>query len=298
MKRHSLYLTALLLLLGAGVSQAQPIPEDIKNAVAFVYVNDAKANRVANGTAFFVCVPSPKDAARTHVYLVTSKHVLRKDNGETWYERVFLRMNVRNGGSEFIEIPLRHANGDLVSRIHEDESVDLAVAPVLPPVEKFDFKCVDSNIITNQADYKDLNIREGSDVFFAGLFLPYAGSERIYPIVRFGKVALITPEKIPWNKIPMELSLLEISSFGGNSGSPVFFYLGSDRQPGALVVGPPVLKLAGVMMGTFLDHQPIQVVETNRVPISSSSAGIAAVVPANKLQEILFSDHFEKARNK
>jgi hypothetical protein len=46
---------------------------------------------------------------------------------------------------------------------------------------------------------------------------------------------MISSEKIPWQDRPTEpvqeadLYLLETQSYGGNSGSPVFFYLGIDR---------------------------------------------------------------------
>ena len=151
-------------------------------------------------------------------------------------------------------------------------------------------------MVTSRKMYEELKIREGSDVFFTGLFLPYIGAERNYPVVRFGRVALVTDEKIPWNGELMELYLIEAGSYGGNSGSPVFFYLGSDRDPGVVYVSQPVLKLAGVMQGTFLDAHKIEMVETQKTIISRSSMGIAAVVPGYKLQEILFSEELKKIR--
>ena len=62
------------------------------------------------------------------------------------------------------------------------------------------------------------------------------------------------------------------------------------------VVGAPILKLAGIMQGTFLDAQEIKVLETKKVPIALSNMGIAAVVPAYKLHEVLFSDELKKHR--
>lgn len=153
-------------------------------------------------------------------------------------------------------------------------------------------------MITTQVQYKEMKIAEGSDVFFTDLFTGHVGLQRNYPIVRFGRVALVTDEKIEWDGTPNELYLIEAASYGGNSGSPVFFYLGSDREPGTLVVGSPILRLAGIMQGTFLDHQPIRVVETKKMPISVSSMGIAAVVPAYKLHEILFGEELMWYREK
>jgi hypothetical protein len=109
-------------------------------------------------------------------------------------------------------------------------------------------------------------------------------------------VALVTNEKIEWDGQNMNLYLIEAGSYGGNSGSPVFFFLGSDREPGSLKLGSPILKLAGVMQGTFLDAQEIRVVDTAKTTISLSNMGIAAVVPAYELKEILDSDVIKKAR--
>ena len=80
-----------------------------------------------------------------------------------------------------------------------------------------------------------------------------------------GRVAMVTDEKIPWKNRLTRLYLIESGSYGGNSGSPVFFHLGSDRKPGVLFLGSPTIKLAGVMKGAFLDHHPLQEVETDMV---------------------------------
>jgi hypothetical protein len=97
----------------------------------------------------------------------------------------------------------------------------------------------------------------------------------------------------------VELYLLETQSYGGNSGSPVFFYLGADRNPGSMTLGPPVLKLAGIMRGSFNENRAINFVRPDVVPpipISSQNIGIAAVTPAYLLQEILLSQGLRKLR--
>jgi len=165
----------------------------------------------------------------------------------------------------------------------------------------FDCKWIPVDMITTKEIFKESRIREGDDVFFIGLF-PYYGNQRNYPITRFGRVALITDEKIPWKdkkeEVPkmLDLYLVESQSFGGNSGSPVFFYLNATREPGSIVIGAPTLLLAGVMKGCYLDAKEIQVAETSKIPISLENVGIAAVVPAYRLYELLFSDELKKIR--
>ena len=131
-----------------------------------------------------------------------------------------------------------------------------------------------------------------------GLFTPYFGAEKNIPFTRFGRVAMITDEKINWDGTMMDLYLLETQSFGGNSGAPVFFSLDPTRIPGSIVIGPRKLFLAGVMQGTFQDAQKIRFVQTQNAPISLQNAGIAAVVPAYKLREILFGKELFEMREK
>jgi hypothetical protein len=90
-----------------------------------------------------------------------------------------------------------------------------------------------------------------------------------------------------------ELYLLEIQSYPGNSGSPVFFYLGPDRTPGTLVVGPPVLELAGIMSGYFSAPPNVKMIQspTASFPVTIPNSGIAGVTPSFLLHEILFSKH-------
>lgn len=169
--------------------------------------------------------------------------------------------------------------------------------PVTIDSKRFEIKTLPQRMITTEKDFQDLKITEGTEVFFTGLFTPYLGIRRNYPIIRFGKVALITDEKINFaREEKANLYLIESGSYGGNSGSPVYFYLGSDRDPGKIIFGPPLVKLAGIMSGTFQDHQPIKLIETAPIALAPSSMGIAAVVPAYKLHEILFGRQLTNRR--
>jgi hypothetical protein len=240
------------------------------------------------GTAFFVGVKDPKDEKRSFVYLVTAKHVLQDGDRKSWLPKVFLRLNTRNGDSGLIEIPIIPAGGNRTVFLHpQDSTADVAVIPALPDEKRFDFKFLPAEFLTSKKDFADLKIVEGSEVFFTGLFSPHVGTRRNYPVIRFGRVAMITDERVKFGDYEVDLYLVETGSYGGNSGAPVFFYLGSDREPGSLIVGPPVLKLAGVMSGTFLDIQPVRAVETAKIAVAPSNMGIAAVVPAYKVLEIL-----------
>jgi len=293
--RNFIIVILIIFMLG-GVAMAAPIPPEIKSVVAFIFVKNEEGKLIANGTGFFVGVKNTSNPDFFSVYLVTAKHVLYKQNTTDFLDTVFVRLNKKEGGSQIGVVPIITEGEKHNVFTHSDSSVDIAIIPFLPDQEKFDFKFLPEDMITTKEAFKELKICEGSDVFFTGLFTPYPGAERNYPIVRFGRVALVTDEKIEWQGKLMDLYLIEAGSYGGNSGSPVFFYLGSDREPGSIIIGSPILKLAGVMQGTFFDVHEIRVVETKNVPIAVSSMGIAAVVPGYKLYEILFSDELKKKR--
>jgi len=275
---------------------AAPVPPEIKSIVAFIFIKTANDQIAPYGTGFFVGVKNPASPNSFAVYLVTSKHVLYQPKSKNFLDQIFIRLNRKDGGSEIGAVPLITAGEKRNVFVHGDSSVDIAVIPFLPDQSQFDFKFLPDELITTKEGFGELKIREGSDVFFTGLFSPFIGSQRNYPVVRFGRVALVTGEKIEWDGELMDLYLVEAGSYGGNSGSPVFFYLGSDREPGSLIVGSPVLKLAGIMQGTFLDAQEIKIINRDTNPVSLSSMGIAAVVPAYKLHDVLYGDEVKAKR--
>ena len=288
-------LALILITFSGGIRMATPIPSVIKSVVVFLFI-EKEGKLLPNGTAFFVGVKNPNNPDVSSVYLVTAKHVLYRPKTKEFSDKVFLRLNRHDGKSEIRTMPISVTGKNKNVFTHSDPSVDIAVIPLLPDQKVFDFKFLSDDMITTEEDFNKLKIREGSEVFFTGLFTPYLGSEKNYPIVRFGQVALITNEKIDWDGQQTDLYLIEAGSYGGNSGSPVFFYLGSDREPGSIIVGQPILKIAGVMQGTFLDAQEMKVAQTKSIPVALSSMGIAAVVPCYKLHEILQSDEVKKVR--
>jgi hypothetical protein len=260
---------------------------------------DASANPIPWGTGFFVGIKIG-DGSHASGYLVTARHVLKDQEGHD-LKRVYVRMNSKEGDPQFAQLDLFDSG---VSRVytHNDPTVDLAVVPVFPDERTIDFKMLPEEALTTKESFNDLKIAEGSDIFFIGLFTSFYGQHRNFPITRFGRVAMISGEKIPWRDRPTEpaqnadLYLLETQSYGGNSGSPVF--LGPDRLPGQLILGPSEIRLAGVMRGTFLNASPIQFLQspTAATPFSTQNIGIAAVTPSYLLHEILYSEPLMKLR--
>jgi hypothetical protein len=285
-----------ILAIAGGVAMAMHVPSDIKDLVVFVYVKDTAGNARPAGTAFFVGVPVEGNPERSFVYIVTAKHVLTRGDGGPFLQEVYVRLDKRDGGTDLVAVPLTTSGNKRTVFVHSDSNVDLAVIPAVPSQERYQYRILPVEMIPEQKHLSARGIAEGTEVFFAGLFTPHVGQQQSYPIVRFGHVSLLSDEKISWNGKMLELYLVETGTYGGNSGSPVFFYQGADRTPGVLTVGSPKLTLAGVMKGAFEKGSPIKVVSTGAVPYSLSNLGIAAVIPGFQIREILFGEQLKQRR--
>jgi hypothetical protein len=207
-------LLALLVIAGTPC-QAQRIPEDVKSAVAFVLAPKPGGNTKPVGTGFFVEVKNSKPELSA-VYFVTNKHVLlQAEDSPDLRSTLDVRLNAKDGKTT------KTFSTNLVTRgkdrnvfFHsKDPAVDLAVVLVEPDRGKYEFNTLSADLITTKDQYSSLQIAEGSKVFFAGLFWQFTGERRNYPIVRFGRVAMVTDERVPVDKkgTTAELYLVEAS---------------------------------------------------------------------------------------
>lgn len=205
MRKANLLSIGTFFLLSSLPLLAAPIPPEIKSAAAFVYVPDAKGQLQPIGTGFFVSKPAGKDPNSVYIHFVTAKHVLQKTDkagNKCWRSSFTLRLNKKDGG--YAEAPLLITASGKKQTVftHTDPNVDLAAVPILPNTKTIDFKTVPASWLTTKQDFQDLNISEGHEVFFTGLFSAYHGYKKNHPIVRFGRVALVTDEKAEWEKAP------------------------------------------------------------------------------------------------
>ena len=285
-----------------------PIPADITKTVVFIYKDAAGSPNQANGTGFIVTVPAPV-AGRAWFYVVTAKHVVhtnKDDLNSPLFPTLWIRVNNKSGDFSMHGINLIPSGPEQSVFFHSDSSVDIAVIGIMPnDIGVIDIKALPESMLTAANDFKSLNIGVGTDMFFTGMFTGFLGEKRSYPIVRFGRLALIPDEKVDFTGPPAEGYLMGAFSFGGNSGSPVFFYPSADNTPGALMLGPRPIKVAGVMRGFFGDAEPLQLRQVHTtaqeqpgqpIVVSNGNSGIAFVVPAKFISEILHSPELEHAR--
>jgi hypothetical protein len=280
--RMKLYVTTVLFFALVPTAFGQlPLPDNVVDTVTFLIVTDG--TKVDAGTGFYV----KYDEKEARGYLVTAKHVLMLDS-TNYYPNVCMKINNNKGGTDFIPIELSGANAARVFVHPDDANVDIAIIPTddiaLPPgrtMEDYDITSIAGSAFVTKEHFAKRRIGVGDEAFLTGWFSSLYGTTRNYPIVRFGRLAIETDEKIPWiekSGVQMiSLYLVETHATKGNSGSPVFFRPSLQRDPRKLVFGDQPLFLAGVLKGYF-------------GAVNEPNSGIAAVVPAFHLQEIMFSE--------
>jgi hypothetical protein len=287
------------LMAIALLSQAEPIPLDIKKTVVFIYYPDNPTNASPDGTGFLVGVSHGAKSTNVYSgagYLVTAKHVLRPSENK-WLPDIYVRVNLRDGGSTNMLLTLITSGPRKNVFTHTDPTVDIAVVPFLvEPYTNFDCLYLPTTIIPSNSDFKNWHIHEGSDVFFTGMFVYHLGDKQNTPITRFGKIALMPNEKIDWPFGKTDLYLMEANSYPGNSGSPVFFQITYIKLGDIVVGGDPIIKLAGIMSGCYNDLQPVKTVSVSTNQYVTPNLGIAGVVPAYELKDILFSKELKHER--
>nr|WP_288935724.1 trypsin-like peptidase domain-containing protein [uncultured Allomuricauda sp.] len=282
----------LFLILGNQI-YSQAVPEVIKKVVGFIYTSDDEKIFKPQGTGFFVSVV---DEARKNgsIYFATAKHVIQNDS--TQLDTIYIRLNDKIGASQYVRIRIIREGLQKNVFFHPDKTVDLAVFTEIPSLDDFDFKFLDSELILSKDSDNGLRVHEGAEVYFTGMFTPYTGGKSIYPITRFGRVALVTDEKVMWANGLTNLYLVEATTYWGNSGSPVFFILNVFDEDNSKPTWEKKVKFAGVMSGFFNQKVPLQYVKTGVLPTSVTNLGIAAVVPSYYLEEIIFGDELTKLR--
>jgi tetratricopeptide (TPR) repeat protein len=158
--------------------------------------------------------------------------------------------------------------------------------------ETDDVRVVSTDQIVSRQIARSLRLNENDQLLFAGLFTAYAGKRKNYPIVRHGELALVTEEKIPvkWspsNAYDEDAFLAEITSFGGNSGSPVFLRISPLREAEGLNLSGYRYLLLGVMQGFFNEIEPMNIQVAQIPALGTQNSGIATVIPGQQILDIL-----------
>ena len=251
------------------------LPGVLKKVVTVLYHRDQDGVIVPRGTGFFL---SYKDPARTDIlykFLVTAKHLVFDKSGGR-YPEIWIRVNQKAGDTKLISV------SDDEAWVHPDASVDVALLPGEYENPALDYMFLAGNdFIPPRLELQRPKFGEGASVVYLGLFNPHVGQRRNQPIARFGHVALVPDEPVFWDEF-IEAILVEVSAFGGSSGSPVFTFLGHVDEKGL-----PVPRLLGVIKGSFTQKQPAELTEIAMSLSLNNVVGVAAVVPVFLLEDLL-----------
>jgi len=177
-----------------------------------------------------------------------------------------------------------------------EDAVDLAVLPLAPDQDRFDYEAIPISGLATKEKIQSENIAPGDTVVFAGYFYQFPGQRRIQPIVRQGVLALMPDEELKTTlQKPGHLYFADAHAFHGNSGSPLFVNAGGLRGN---TVSPFSVLLLGVISGYYPEGEtfsvPAATVLTGQV---HDNSGIATVVPAYQLKALLDSREVQAARD-
>jgi hypothetical protein len=308
-----------------------------KNVVQFIFQKDASTNYQPAGTCFVVevkkihipkiFIPIPFIGKPTMYYMaryfVTCKHVLFDESGSL-RQNLYLRVGNKDGGITYMALSDEINRKTLRVLAPDDTNVDLAIVCGAVPspdqlrsaktsprefknddIQKYKLSALNSSLVIDKNSYSLNGITEGYEMFFVGLFVPFFGSGENIPVFRFGHLAMLPDEKISLGngRNPYDLFLMEAEAFPGNSGSPAFFT--RKRSPidlwfHQLFTKDPSeskIMLAGVVDAYFKDFSPVLTPYPNLQAVSTSNTGIAVIVPASYIYEILFSEEEKSARD-
>jgi len=253
-------------------------PDFLKHTIAFMSA-DTDEGKQNIGTAFFVFI---QENGLQVAYLVTNKHVV------DIFIKNDINMYCRLNRSDINDVhySLLPKDGWMY---HPNPTVDLAVLRWKPTGQPIFFAVMDfRDISLTKERLEKINHRlgEGDEVVFSGLFTQYSGYERNIPVVRKGHIALLTDELIDFEYGPTNLHLIEGQVYPGNSGGPCFVTLIWNNRP--------TLFLLGVVAGWYPDNQVV-VTKVGKLELYTHF-GISAVVPVEKLNDILYGEEAMKDR--
>lgn len=260
---------------------------ELRKTIVFIFV-EKDNDLYAKGTGFFVKLPVEHIPNGYQRYFVTARHVIVDKTGSFLKEIIF-RVNKKDGGVIYDRFPL---NEEFIFQ-HKDKNVDLVAIPVNLQ-NHIDYKSIPLDIIIDYGILEKTGLGEGDEVFFSGLFHHHIGKEENAPLYRFGKMSLMSNEKIKWKEegkleIEANLYLMECDSTKANSGSPVFFRITPQHET-MMMEKSYKTYLVGILMGRFQDPVFVKTYDKKDKGMIDENLGITAVIPAYKLRELLFSD--------
>jgi hypothetical protein len=293
----------------------EAIPNNHMKTVVFLCVDESimgSTKRIPKATGFFVRVPIEGSNDLYVDYIVTARHCIEEARQ---YGVVYVRGNRKLGG--FIEFPTK------VDDWYIHDNADVAIINILWNMLPKDTQPQDLDLVSiphnsfvgGSPDYKifvptvsgeqEVQPRVGHQVYMIGLFTEHYGKERNLPIARFGHIARM-PDSLDICVHDTHLSivayLIEFYSWGGHSGSPVFFMIPvveQDAMGGMLMRVHLSWKtgLLGLVSGHYEIKKDAETTGGYGEVQFALNSGIAYVTPAEAITQLLIMEDLVKKRN-
>jgi hypothetical protein len=282
---------------------AEPAMTQVRKCVTFIQLLCKEGGQEfdVRGTGFFIGYPDARLGKEgSFAYLVTNRHVAQcwdASDRPMPVERISIRLNRRQaeGDSVAQDLPL-NPFGNVPWILPQDDSVDLAVLPLLPDLARFDFKVIPFSILADRTLLAQRRITEGEPLFFAGFFYQFPGVKRMEPIVRQGIIAMMPQDKFPFVGTAMKVYLADLHVFGGNSGSPAFINLGG-YHAGSMMLGDDY-RLLGVVNGEVSEDENFNLELTTTLKGKGrGNSGVSTIVPSDELKALLDDPRLQKLRD-
>jgi hypothetical protein len=241
------------------------------------------------GSGFLAAARVTAESPFHQYYAVTAAHVVYGA------ETPFIRVNKRFSNEvEVIEAPasswVQHPNGD-----------DVSVCPLNLQTAALRTLGIETTrfVTTDIIETEDIGI--GDEVFMLGRFAQHSGSKtQNIPVARFGTIATMPIEPLlSEGGIKQESFLIECRSVPGHSGAPAFVYK-RDRfeQSGEKnFLGQRVVKWDGAKQLMSASYWLLGIDWCHlHDPITKANTGMAGVIPAWKIMDIIHSGPLAQQR--
>jgi hypothetical protein len=282
------------------------VPDKARRSVFFIGDLTEEGEFRPRATAFFVIVPSSRDPAKWHAYVVTAAHVV--EQCQRLGRQMYSRINRRDGGAEVIPMTVDRwwFHPDIAT-----EATDVAVAPIAANWEVIDHDPIplpEREATPIGSEQQAIGL--GDETFAIGLFQNHAGQERNIPIVRIGNIAACPEELVSTRYGNIRAYLVEMRSIGGASGSPIFADIPAPPLPFHFMRDPRFkppdpeevnwfrYRFLGLVQGHFDTRFPEDQIASDGEPSGSVNSGIATVIPAQKVIETLYQPDLQAERDK
>ena len=266
------------------------VDEQFRKCVAFLFADridpeSGARRRTPVASAFLVTIPL--DEENGIIYAITAMHVI---DASRPYGKLTIRFNNQDGDG-FTDYWAPQDDW------YTHPTSDVAVAPIHFDANP-DARWIDPSLFLTDERVQELELGEGDNVFFVGLFSEHFGQQRSQPVVRFGNIALMPREPLSLKIDPapeagtvaVDAYLVEAHSWGGQSGSPAFAFFPATRRMDTTITIGSVPMLLGLVHGHYEIPQEVTFVgDALASGHVAANAGMAVVIPTQHILEALNS---------